>query len=508
MMCRARTGPGLCALPAFALMLVCQPLEASPAIDAMIETLEERGIAVAYRDITTMGSDHRLTDVTLTLQPTFQLRAGLYPDMFANLLDDDPIIRSSLDAITLTELDPATFRVTLPPTGSIRTDANLFLEPMMLDSRFALEGQDIILAVVDEEIDVSWAIDRLSMATVQISDMTQTSSHVELFDTAGEFTITGPVGKTETVSYAARVGSARRFFDSPVEAGSATDSLPPTAQMAFFESAHEIRVVVSPQKSALADLLDGVPVISGSFVAEPSVIMVLPDQAVPDAAETVLMQDNSFDFLLDETRVLVSADLAGLEYLQVQSGSEFPILQSNRHAFLLSLAFGDPDSITGTLQFRTDDLEVNKDILHPLDPSRLLTDTTISHDIEIGFEAGIAAQDDIDDAMPFNHILARIRTFSLNLLGTTLTVDGGLELVKTGPSEQDLIGRIDLETRNFRTLIALLSQMPATPPFLLFLAMQSLSDYLPGWDAGDDQPKRYTYVFEPGDRMTVNGVTP
>jgi len=266
--------------------------------------------------------------------------------------------------------------------------------------------------------------------------------------------------------------------------------------------------VVSPQKSALADLLDGVPVISGSFVAEPSVIMVLPDQAVPDAAETVLMQDNSFDFLLDETRVQVSADLAGLEYLQVQSGSEFPILQSDRHAFLLSLAFGDPDSITGTLQFRTDDLEVNKDILHPLDPSRLLTDTTISHDIEIGFEAGIAAQDDIDDAMPFNHILARIRTFSLNLLGTTLTVDGGLELVKTGPSEQDLIGRIDLETRNFRTLIALLSQMPATPPFLLFLAMQSLSDYLPGWDAGDDQPKRYTYVFEPGDRMTVNGVTP
>ncbi|MCY4260272.1 MAG: hypothetical protein OXC91_08430 [Rhodobacteraceae bacterium] len=475
---------------ALAALLPCHPLAAHTPIEMMIETLEARGINLMYRDRISEGPKHRLRDVTITVRPHFGL--------FLDLIDNGQSIQVSLDDLTVTEIDPAKFQLELPSAGTTRIDARFFGEHVWLVADFALGNQAMMLDIADGEIDFNFALARAAITSVQTGNNRLTTSALELVDYTGTFTMTGPVGQTDMITYTSNVGGARRVIANPANGSE------PMQKIEHMGS--EFRIIIAPQRQAVADLFYGIPVMSGSYRSKPSVFRFLPEEGMSGVTTTVQSEGYGFDFLLDETRILLGTDLDSYKFLMENPDHELPVFESDGHTALFSILPDSPDqnSIASTLKLQTGSLRMNDELLRVIDPDGLLTGTAISHDIELGMQADVTTDEGPVGGWQFDRFLADIRAFDLNLLGTIMQAEGRLELVGATSSEPDLIGRLDLRTRNFRDLVEILGPYLGEPGALSLL----LDAFAPNWQADDGQIKRYIYIFEPGDRMTVNGQVP
>ena len=463
----SKTGMGVISMIVAAILtLSTHASHATDLIDNLVSNLTDKGIEIDYLDASISGDKHVMKDVSISMLKAEHVKKGPFASRLAHLEDNDWLITINLQEISVQELDPGQIALELPPTFEIQVSTEMLPTTEVSRLSWSLDGQNIQL-VLDEDVStLNWSIDHLDS-----SRQTQGSTGVEdinwqVQDLVGSLSVKGTSGAIELLSFTSGLGSSKQEFSYV----SSDQSLKSESRTVLYDTGSVLGVKIYPQRFALPELADDIPVIELSIEGRPYMVEAqMTDIDVSDVFVLVL-EGYTIHFLVDENRIDLTADISGLRADMLNQDEQVKLIESGKLASSFHLEIADPEAalLSGNMQYFAESIVFGDDLgeLLSILGLDLQGDMSTSHEIDVDFLIDSMQLAPFEQPMDVERYVFKSRKFIINFLGSMVEARGNLEVKKVKEDEFDLIGTVDLTTRRIYELYdAVFSQSDLIPPF-------------------------------------------
>ena len=505
----SKTGMGIISMIVAAILaLSAHVSHATDLIDSMVSNLSNKGIEIVYLDAGVSGDKHVMKDVTISMLKAEHVKKGPFASRLAHLEDDDWLITINLQEISVQELDPGQIELELPPTFEIQVSTEVLPITEVSRLSLSLDGQSIQL-VLDEDVStLNWSINHLVS-----SRQTQDSTGVEdinwqVQDLDGSFSVKGTSGAIELLSFTSGLGSSKQEFNYV----SSDQSLKSESRTVLYDTGSVLEAKIFPQRFALPELADDIPVIDLSIEGRPYMVETqMTDIDVSDAFVLVL-EGYQIHFLVDENKIDLTTDISGLRADMINQDEQSKLIESGKLSSSFNLEIADPEAalLSGNMQSFAESIVFGEYLVELLSilGLDLQGDMSTSHEIDVEFLIDSVQLAPFEQPMDVERYVLESRKFIINFLGAMVEARGNIELKKVKEEDFDLIGTVDLTTRRIYELYdAVRFQSDLIPPFFMLVLVSILDEYLPGWQDAGNEALNTTVVFGEGATISVNGVT-